>query len=95
MTRFSGALLLTVCAAGSVAAEPLTSADAWIRAAPPGARTAAAYLTISNAGPADCLLGGATVSTPTAPSVPYSNRHTIWHGWPDFGRIATHHAARR
>jgi copper(I)-binding protein len=34
--------------------------DAWIRATPPGARTAAAYLTLANSGTADRLLGGTT-----------------------------------
>ena len=53
-------------AAGSAAAGPLTITDAWIRATPPGARTAAAYLTIANTGAADRLLGGAT---PAARSV--------------------------
>ena len=47
-------------AAGAAAAGPLTVTDAWIRATPPGAPTAAAYLTIANAGAADRLLGGAT-----------------------------------
>ena len=51
---------------GSAAAGPLTITDAWIRATPPGARTAAAYLTIANTGAADRLLGGAT---PAARSV--------------------------
>ncbi len=49
-----------VGAAGSAAAGPMTVTDAWIRATPPGAPTAAAYLTISNAGAADRLLGAAT-----------------------------------
>jgi copper(I)-binding protein len=58
------ALLLSLfgiaCAAGSAAAGPLTVTDAWIRATPPGAATAAAYLTITNTGAADRLLGAAT-----------------------------------
>jgi copper(I)-binding protein len=38
----------------------LAITEAWIRATPPGARTAAAYLTITNTGTADRLLGGTT-----------------------------------
>jgi periplasmic copper chaperone A len=34
------------------AAPPLAITDAWIRATPPGVSTAAAYLTITNSGPA-------------------------------------------
>jgi copper(I)-binding protein len=46
--------------AGAVAAaEPPTVTDAWVRATPPGATTAAAYLTITSAA-ADRLLGAAT-----------------------------------
>jgi copper(I)-binding protein len=48
------------CAAGSAAAGPLTVTDAWIRATPPGVATAAAYLTITNTGAADRLVGAAT-----------------------------------
>lgn len=67
MTRLARALLLSASfAAGSAAADPLTIADAWLRATPPGARTAAAYLTIANDGPEDRLLGG---STPAARTV--------------------------
>ena len=47
--------LLTVAAPAS--AERPEISGAWIRATPPGARTAAAYLTIRNGGPADRLLG--------------------------------------
>ena len=54
-------LLLTFCVgASSAAAEPPTVSDAWIRATPPGARTAAAYLTITSSGTADRLLGATT-----------------------------------
>ena len=53
-------ILLALGAASSAAAGPLTVTDAWIRATPPGARTAAAYLTIANAGAADRLVGGTT-----------------------------------
>jgi copper(I)-binding protein len=52
--------LLALTAAGSAGAEPVTATAAWIRATPPGARTAAAYLTLTNAGPADRLLGATT-----------------------------------
>ena len=52
-------------AAGSAAAGPMTVTDAWIRATPPGVPTAAAYLTITNAGGADRLLGGATPAAQT------------------------------
>ncbi len=55
-------LLLAASVAGSAAAGPLTITDAWIRATPPGARTAAAYLTIANGATADALLGAATPS---------------------------------
>src|SRR5688572_1029788 len=57
--------LLTCCAAGPVLAGPLTLTDAWIRATPPGARTAAAYLTITNAGAADRLIGATTPAAGT------------------------------
>ena len=53
-------IFLAFGAAGSAAAGPLTITDAWIRATPPGARTAAAYLTIANTGAADRLLRGTT-----------------------------------
>lgn len=46
--------------ASSAAAEPPTVADAWIRATPPGARTAAAYLTITSTAADDRLLGATT-----------------------------------
>jgi hypothetical protein len=56
-------MLLTLTLASLTAAagaEPLTITGAWVRATPPGARTAAAYLTIMNEGPADRLLGATT-----------------------------------
>jgi periplasmic copper chaperone A len=53
-------LVLLAMSAAAAAAEPVSIRDAWIRATPPGARTAAAYLTIVNSGPEDRLLGGAT-----------------------------------
>ena len=46
--------------ASLAAAEPPTVSDAWVRATPPGARTAAAYLTITSSGAADRLLGATT-----------------------------------
>ena len=52
-------LSLTVGAASAAAAPPMVT-DAWIRATPPGAVTAAAYLTITSAGAADRLVGAAT-----------------------------------
>ncbi len=58
-------IFLALGAAGSAAAGPLTVTDAWIRATPPGARTAAAYLTIANTGAADRLLGGTTPAART------------------------------
>src|SRR5262245_58972992 len=58
-------LSLTVGAASAALAPPLVT-DAWIRATPPGAVTAAAYLTITSAGAADRLVGAAT---PAAGSV--------------------------
>jgi copper(I)-binding protein len=42
--------------AGAAEGEALRLADGWVRATPPGARTAAAYLTLVNDGPADVLL---------------------------------------
>ena len=53
-------ILLAIGAAGSAAAGPVTITDAWIRATPPGARTAAAYLELANTGAADALLDGKT-----------------------------------
>ena len=61
MANLARALVLLFCAAaGLAAAGPLTVTDAWIRATPPGARTAAAYLTITNSGAVDRLLEGST-----------------------------------
>ncbi len=51
-----GLLLATTAAAAS--ADSLAVADAWVRATPPGATTGAAYLSITNHGPAaDRLIG--------------------------------------
>ena len=57
-------LVLAVGAASATAAPPIVT-DAWIRATPPGAVTAAAYLTIASAGAADRLLGAATPAAAT------------------------------
>ncbi len=48
-------MLLAATATFAAAAPPLDIRDAWAAATPPGARTAAVYLTIANAGPADAL----------------------------------------
>lgn len=53
-------LSLAWLSAASAAAEAPSVADAWIRATPPGARTAAAYMTLTSSGAADRLLGAAT-----------------------------------
>ena len=50
------ALLLLAPALAS-AASPVTITGAWARATPPGVTTAAAYLTVTNEGAADRLLG--------------------------------------
>jgi copper(I)-binding protein len=63
MTSVARAFAVVLLSAGvASAAEPPAIADAWIRATPPGARTAAAYLTITSAGTADRLLGAATAA---------------------------------
>lgn len=56
---------LAVVAASAAAAPPIVT-EAWIRATPPGAVTAAAYLTITSSGAADRLVYAAT---PAARSV--------------------------
>lgn len=61
MTSIARAFAMLLFSAGAAgAAEPPAIADAWIRATPPGARTAAAYLTITSGSAADRLLGAAT-----------------------------------
>jgi len=61
MRRLSRTVLSLIwLAAGPAAAEAPAVAGAWIRATPPGARTAAAYLTLAGSGTADRLLGAAT-----------------------------------
>jgi len=57
-------LSLAVGAASAAAAPPIVT-GAWIRATPPGAVTAAAYLTIASAGSADRLVGAATPAAGT------------------------------
>ena len=52
-------------AAASAAAEAPAVSAAWIRATPPGARTAAAYLTLTGSSVADRLLGAATSAAGT------------------------------
>jgi len=56
---------LAACAAGLAAAAPPAISDAWLRATPPGAKTGAAYLTVSGDA-ADTLLAA---SSPAARSV--------------------------
>jgi copper(I)-binding protein len=60
VARACAVLLLWAGAAG--AAEPPAIADAWVRATPPGARTAAAYLTVTSTDASDRLLGAATTA---------------------------------
>jgi len=57
--RLLTAFLLLAPALG-VAAPAITIAGAWARATPPGATTAAAYLTVTNDGAADRLLGASS-----------------------------------
>ena len=45
---------------GARAADPVTVSAAWVRATPPGATTAAAYLEIANPGAPDALLRAAS-----------------------------------
>lgn len=47
-------------AAGSAWAGPLQVSDSWARATPPGARTAAVYITVTGGEASDRLLGGTT-----------------------------------
>jgi copper(I)-binding protein len=54
------AAIAVVALAAPALGEPFQIADAWVRATPPGAVTAAAYLTITNAGEGDRLLGAAS-----------------------------------
>jgi copper(I)-binding protein len=59
MTSFVRAFVALFLLAGASAAEPPIVSEAWIRATPPGARTAAAYLTFTSPS-ADRLVGAAT-----------------------------------
>ena len=65
MALLRALMALFWCAGAAGAAEPPAIADAWIRATPPGARTGAAYLTITTPGAADRLLGAATAAAAT------------------------------
>jgi copper(I)-binding protein len=64
--RAFAAFSFSLWAGAVAAAEPLTVADAWVRATPPGATTAAAYLTLTNSGAAADRLLGATTSAARA-----------------------------
>ena len=57
--RLLSALLL-LAPALALAAPPIAITAAWARATPPGVTTAAAYLTVTNDGAADRLLGAAS-----------------------------------
>jgi copper(I)-binding protein len=61
---------LAACAAGLAAAAPPAVSDAWVRATPPGAKTGAAYLTISTDGTADTLVAA------TSPAARIVELHT-------------------
>jgi copper(I)-binding protein len=66
MTLPARTLLAAAClAAAPAAAQAPAVTDAWIRATPPGARTAAAYLTLTGTGTADRLVGAATPAAAT------------------------------
>ncbi len=66
-------LLLIAALAAAPAWAQVTVENAWIRATPPGAKLAAGYLVIRNAGAADRLVG---VSSPAAERV---ETHTTTH----------------
>jgi len=53
-------LLAALCALSFPAVAEVAVSDAWARATPPGARTAAVYLTLENDGEADALIGAET-----------------------------------
>jgi copper(I)-binding protein len=57
MSRLAFAALVAVISSGSANADSLVISDAWARATPPGAVTAAAYLNIRNQDNADRLVG--------------------------------------
>jgi len=56
----------SLLAGSALAAEPPAVTNAWVRATPPGARTAAAYLTMTSPAGGDRLVGA---STPAAGAV--------------------------
>jgi copper(I)-binding protein len=61
LSAISALAAAVAIAAPAAAASPIVVSDAWARATPNGAQTAAAYLTITNKGStADRLLGGET-----------------------------------
>jgi periplasmic copper chaperone A len=59
-------LLLLLALAATPAAAQIRVEEAWMRATPPGAKIAAGYLTVRNAGAADRLI---SVSSPAAERV--------------------------
>jgi hypothetical protein len=60
------AIAAAAIAAPAFAASPIVVSDAWVRAAPKGAPTGAAYLTLTNRGSTpDRLLGGETPAART------------------------------
>jgi copper(I)-binding protein len=59
-------LMLLLALAATPAAAQIKVEDAWMRATPPGAKLAAGYVTIRNAGAADRLVG---ISSPAAERV--------------------------
>jgi copper(I)-binding protein len=67
-SMLAGLMLGLTVLSGAAVAKPtgMEIRDAWIRATPPGAPTAAAYLTITNHGPTtDRLTGGQTNAAQT------------------------------
>lgn len=50
-------LVILLMAASAVAYAEISVSDAWVRATPPGAQTAAVYLTLHNSGADDALVG--------------------------------------
>jgi len=53
-------LLILLMATTTVARAEISVSDAWVRATPPGAQTAAVYLSLHNNGADDVLLGAST-----------------------------------
>lgn len=53
-------LLILLAITGAAAQAEVTVDDAWVRATPPGARTAALYLTLYNSGPDNALIAART-----------------------------------